>query len=291
MDDSSPLTPEPALLTNTAELGLEASPISPVIEPKPEAAFSPTAQVAAAPQVVGPSRQTLVIALVAVFFFAAGLLVGGLLLGGSNGVDTQELAELVRSVVADEVSKVAGGDSGSNTALINNISDDPSFGPEDAPITIVEFSDFYCPFCGRFSDQTLPQIRTTYGDKVKFVYRDMPIIGGQISVEAAVAANCANAQGKFWEFHDIIYANNDARERAAFIAFAGELSLDTTAFEVCLDDPAQVDEVRLDLLDGQGLGISGTPAFYINGRFVSGAQPFETFALVIDAELRKLGLE
>jgi len=277
--------PAPSLSENDVQPG-EFIPTADPIALELPIQFAPAAPI---PQMAGPSRQALIIALVAVFFFAAGMLVGGLLLGGSS-VDTKELAAMMRSVVADEVSKVAGS-GGSNTALINNISDDPWFGPEDAPITIVEFSDFYCPFCGRFSDQTLPQIRTTYGDKVKFVYRDMPIIGMQISVEAAVAANCANAQGKFWEFHDIIYANNDARERTAFIAFAGELSLDTTAFEVCLDDPAQVDEVRLDLLDGQGLGISGTPAFYINGRFVSGAQPFETFALVIDAELRKLGLE
>lgn len=237
----------------------------------------------------GPSRQSLVIALVAVCFFAAGLIAGGLLFG-NQGVNQQELASLVRSVVAEEVSKIAADGSGEAT-LINNIADDPSFGADDAVITIVEFSDFYCSFCGRFATQTLPQLQANYGDKIKFVYRDMPIIGGQISVEAAVAANCANEQGKFWEFHNLLFANQGARDATARLAFAGELGMDTAAFETCINDQNNVNEVTLDLLDGQGLGISGTPAFYINGRFVSGAQPYETFQLLIDTELAKLGVE
>jgi protein-disulfide isomerase len=235
----------------------------------------------------GPSRQSLIIALVAVFFFAAGLIAGGVLFGG-GGINQQELAALVRSVVAEEVAKVGGDGS---AALINNISDDPSFGADDSVITIIEFSDFYCSFCGRFATQTLPQIQAAYGDKIKFVYRDMPIIGGQASVEAATAANCANEQGKFWEYHNILFANPNARDITARVAFAGELGLDVAAFETCINDPAKVDEIRLDLLDGQALGIGGTPAFYINGRFISGAQPFETFQLLIDTELAKLGVE
>lgn len=239
-------------------------------------------------EATGPSRQTLVLALVAVFFFAAGLIAGGVLFGGES-VNPQELAALVRSAVSEEVAKVAGD--GGKSQLINNISDDPSFGEDDAVITIVEFSDFYCGFCGRFATQTLPQLQANYGDKIKFVYRDMPIIGGQASVEAAVAANCANDQGKFWEFHNLLFANQAARDATTFIAFAGELGMDTTAFETCINDAAKIDEIRLDLIDGQELGITGTPAFYINGRFLSGAQPYETFQLLIDTELAKLDVE
>lgn len=237
----------------------------------------------AAPELAGPSRQTLTTALVGAVCLIIGLVAGGLLFGGAT--DPQALASVVRSVVADELARNSSGGP-SNVELVD---DDPFFGAEDAPITIVEFSDFYCSFCGRFADQTLPRLREEYGDRIRFVYRDMPIIGGQVSVQAAIAANCAENQGKFWEFHDALFANNGARDRAAFVSFASEMGMDTAAFETCLDDRAMADEVTLDLLDGQALGITGTPAFYINGRFVSGAQPFETFSLLIDAELNKLG--
>jgi protein-disulfide isomerase len=236
-----------------------------------------------------PSRSALIIALVAVVAFAAGLIAGGVLFGGNGGMTQQEMASLVRSIVAEEVAKVGGGDS--TSSLINNVSDDPAFGSDDAVITIVEFSDFYCSFCGRFANQTLPQLQANYGDKIRFVYRDMPIIGGQASVDAAIAASCANQQGKFWDYHNLLFSNPNARDITARVAFAGELGMDVAAFEACLNDPAQLDEVRLDLLDGQALGITGTPAFYINGRFLSGAQPYETFKLLIDTELAKLGGE
>lgn len=238
--------------------------------------------------VTGPSRSALIVALVAVVAFAAGLIAGGVLFGGQSGLNQQEMAALVRSIVAEEVAKV-GGDS--SASLINNVSDDPAFGPDDAVITIVEFSDFYCSFCGRFANQTLPQLQANYGDKIRFVYRDMPIIGGQASVDAAIAASCANQQGKFWDYHNLLFSNPEARDITARVAFAGELGMDVAAFETCINDPAQLDEVRLDLLDGQALGITGTPAFYINGRFLSGAQPYDTFKLLIDTELAKLGVE
>lgn len=259
-----------------AEETLNAAPVAVTAPVQPTPAE-------AAPELAGPSRQTLTTALVGAVCLIIGLVAGGLLFGG--GTDPQALSSIIRSVVADELARSGSGGGPSNVELAD---DDPFFGSEDAAITIVEFSDFYCSFCGRFADQTLPRLREEYGDRIRFVYRDMPIIGGQASVQAAIAANCAENQGKFWEFHDALFANNGARDRAAFVSFASEMGMDTAAFETCLDDRAMADEVTLDLLDGQALGITGTPAFYINGRFVSGAQPFETFALLIDAELNKL---
>ncbi|MCU0476371.1 MAG: DsbA family protein [Anaerolineae bacterium] len=233
-----------------------------------------------------PARPSGLTALVVVVAFVLGVFAGRVLFAPASA-SPEDLAALVRGVVAEEIAKLDSGAS-ETAALVDN---DPFFGAEDAPVTIVEFSDFYCGFCGRFATQTLPQLQEVYGDKVRFVYRDMPIIGGQASLDAAIAANCAHEQGQFWEFHNLIFENNAARDRAAFVGFATELGLDVAAYETCLDDPAQRNEVTLDLLDGQGLGITGTPAFYINGRFVSGAQPFETFALLIDTELAKLGVE
>lgn len=247
----------------------------------PIASTPPAAETIPAAAAVRPATSTVVFALAA---FVIGLLVGGLLF--NTGVSSEQLETVVRSVVAEEIAKMQ-----SNPQMANLADNDPFFGPEDAPITIVEFSDFYCTFCTRFATQTLPRLQEAYGDKIKFVYRDMPIIGGQISLQAAVAANCAHDQGKFWDFHNLLFNNNQARDTTAFIGFADELGLDTDTFQACLSDQAKVNEVTLDLLDGQALGISGTPAFYINGRFVSGAQPFETFALLIDTELARLGLE
>lgn len=233
---------------------------------------------------IGPSRSTLTIVLVGAVCLIVGLLVDDFMSNGET--DQQELASLVRSLVADELTR--RGFSDSNNELVD---DDPFFGPEDAPITIVEFSDFYCSVCGRFAEQTLPRLREAYGDRIRFVYRDMPIIGGQESIQAAIAANCAENQGKFWQFHNTLFAHYDARDRAAFVSFASEMGMDTAVFETCLDDQAMADEITLDLVDGYSLGITGTPAFYINGRFVSGAQPFETFSLLIDRELEALGIE
>lgn len=243
---------------------------------------SPTTETISSPSTTRPATGSIVIALIA---FMLGVLVGGLLF--NTGVSSEQLEAVVRAVVSEEVAKIQNG----SPQMANLADNDPFFGPEDAPVTIVEFSDFYCSFCTRFATQTLPRLQEAYGDKIRFVYRDMPIIGGQISLQAAVAASCAHDQGKFWDFHNLLFNNNQARDTTAFIGFADELGLDTTAFESCLSDQAKVNEVTLDLLDGQALGITGTPAFYINGRFVSGAQPFETFALLIDTELARLGVE
>lgn len=238
----------------------------------------------AAPQqtAAAPMTQTIIVGLI---FLVIGFISGGLVFGRS--IDTVQLERSIRTIVAEEVANISTSGGSATADLTDN---DPAFGPEDAKVTIVEFSDFYCSFCGRFANETLPRLRETYGDHIRFVYRDMPIIGGQISVQAAIAGNCAFAQDKFWDFHNIVFQNTDARSREAFISFADELGLDTEAFTTCLDDRTMSEEVTLDYIDGQSLGISGTPAFFINGRQISGAQPFDTFALVIDSELRKAGI-
>lgn len=263
-----------------------APSISPIMADFPlnvDTTQAPSASAAGTSRPQGGAVQT---AIVAAVFLIIGLM-GGAIVFGNRGPSTAELETLVRSLVAEEVARVGGGDSSASASLVDN---DPSFGPEDAPITIVEFSDFYCGFCTRFATETLPLLQEQYGEQIRFVYRDLPIIGGQVSFDAAIAGNCAYDQGKFWEFHNLIFANNGARDRDTFIAFSGELGMDPEAFAVCLDDTAKQEEVTLDYLDGQALGIQGTPAFFINGRSVSGAQPFNTFALVIDAELKKKGL-
>jgi protein-disulfide isomerase len=239
------------------------------------------------PELFHPNASTIRIVIVAALFVVVGFITGAIIFS-NRSLSAEQIEAMIRSIIEEQRAVSSG--SGGQLDSVALIDDDPSFGPADAPVTIVEFSDYNCPFCTRFALDTLPQLRQRYGSLIRFVYRDLPIIGGQNSIDAAVAGNCAHIQGKFWEFHDLLFANSEARERETYVAFADELGMDTGAFTICLDDKAQLDEVTLDYLDGQGLGIDGTPAFFINGKTVRGAQPFDTFALVIDKELEKLGV-
>jgi len=159
----------------------------------------------------------------------------------------------------------------------------PVRGGEKATVTIVEFSDYECPFCKR-AEPTVQQVLKTYGDKVRFVYRHYPLEFHAKARPAAEAAECANAQGKFWEFHDKVFASADLSE-TKLKAIAGEIGLDQAKFDECLAKKGGKDAVDKDMADASSVGVTGTPAFFINGRMISGAQPFEKFKEIIDQEL------
>ncbi len=169
---------------------------------------------------------------------------------------------------------------------------DPSLGKDNAPVTVIEFSDFQCPFCSRFRDQTFDQIKTNYIDtgKIKFVYRDFPLSSIHPMAEnGAEAAECANEQGKFWEMHDVLFAKQDEWTTtgvSALKGYAKDLGLDTDKFNSCLDSNKYKDEIAKDFQDGVTAGVQGTPSFFINGKQLSGAQPFTAFQTAIDAELK-----
>ncbi len=156
-------------------------------------------------------------------------------------------------------------------------------GNAKAPVTIIEFSDYECPFCKR-AVSVVSQVLTTYGDKVRFVYRDYPLPMHQHARPAAEAAHCAQAQGKFWEYHDKLFASNDLSEDK-LKALASEVGLDQAKFEECLSTKPFTAAIDKDVADASDVGVNGTPAFFINGRLLSGAQPFEKFKEVIDDEL------
>lgn len=166
----------------------------------------------------------------------------------------------------------------------------PAKGPEAAPVTIVEFSDFECPFCARVNP-TLAQVQETYGDKVRIVFRQFPLNIHPNAPKAAEAALCAHDQGKFWEMHDLLFAEQRQLSVTELKAKAERLELDAGAFGQCLDSGKHTEQVQADLQDGQRAGVSGTPALFINGRLLSGAQPFEKFAEMIDFELELAGGE
>jgi len=181
------------------------------------------------------------------------------------------------------------------------LDDDPVKGNPDATVTIVEFSDFQCPFCKRFHETTLPLILENYVDtgKVKFVYRDFPIVGlhPNGAFPTALAAGCADEQGMFWQYHDKLFQTQKKWERLAtedvvneLKTFSVELGLDTNQFNNCLDSGKYLNEVNNDLQDGSSYGITGTPGFFIGNEEmgyikVSGAQPYSVFQNVLDQML------
>jgi protein-disulfide isomerase len=181
-----------------------------------------------------------------------------------------------------------------------SMDDDPIRGDQNAPITIVEFSDFQCPFCARFQIQTLPLILEQYVDtgKVKFVYRDFPIQNSHPNaMPAAVASECAHEQDKYWQYHDALFENqgvwNKVENTSAitiFKEFATKLDLNQDQFDSCLDSGKYIEEISNDLKDGKSYGVTGTPGFFIGNEEIgfvkiNGAQPFEAFKSIIDSQL------
>jgi protein-disulfide isomerase len=162
----------------------------------------------------------------------------------------------------------------------------PSKGSASAPIEMIEFSDFQCPFCLR-ADPTVQQVLSTYGDKIRFVYRHYPLPNHPAARPAAEAAACAAEQGKFWPYHDRLFANPSKLSDQDLKQNAAELGLNTAQFNSCVDTHKLKALVDADVKDGEEAGVNGTPAFYINGRMISGAQPFEVFKKIIDEELSR----
>jgi protein-disulfide isomerase len=160
----------------------------------------------------------------------------------------------------------------------------PSKGPATAPVTIVEFSDFECPFCVR-AEPTVKQILDTYGDKVRLVFKDFPLPIHPNAPKAAEAAHCAGAQNKYWEMHEKLFAAGGKLAVADLKAHAREVGIDGAKFDQCLDSGEKASVVEANRKAGEEVGVTGTPAFFVNGRPLSGAQPFDEFKKLIDKEL------
>lgn len=160
----------------------------------------------------------------------------------------------------------------------------PSKGPDNAKVTIVTFSDFECPFCSRVNP-ALEQVMEAYEGQVRIVFRDFPLAFHANAPKAAEAAHCAHEQGKFWDMHDKLFANQKALQPGQLKGYAGELGLDQAKFDQCLDSGKMAEVVKKNMEEGAEAGVQGTPAFFVNGTMLSGALPFEEFKKVIDQEL------
>lgn len=201
-----------------------------------------------------------------------------------------------KSVAGNNNQLAAAGNNQPSGPVDVSADDDPVLGNKNAKVTMIEFSDFQCPFCRKFMTDTLPQIKKEYIDtgKVKLVYRDYPLSFHPGAAPAAEGAECADDQGKFWEMHDAIF-NEQEKQGSGTIQFgvadvkkwAAQIGLDSAKFNQCLDSGKYKAEVEKDIADGTAAGVTGTPAIFINGRLVVGAQPFAAFKVVIDEELKK----
>ncbi len=160
----------------------------------------------------------------------------------------------------------------------------PWSGGKDASVTVVEFSDFQCPYC-RAAENTVKQIKGKYGDRIKFVYMDFPLSFHEHAMDAARAASCAGGQNKFWPYHDALFADQSKLAAADLKATAAKLGLDSKKFAECFDKGQPDATIKADMAQGQSLGVTGTPTFFINGREIVGAQSAEKLSEVIDDEL------
>ena len=165
--------------------------------------------------------------------------------------------------------------------------DDPVLGAAGAPVTLVEFSDFQCPFCARLVP-TLKRVKEEYGDRVRVVWKDFPLTSiHPQAFTAAAAGQCAREQGKFWELHDRLFGNQQALDPVSLKKYAADAGLEAAQFNACLDEAKYGERVQEQMGVGTRLGVASTPAVFINGRLVTGAQPYEVFSAIIDEELER----
>lgn len=217
------------------------------------------------------------------------------------GAAVPQLSPQARQAAMGQVPQPALGQAvtGLNAAEVKiNIAGAPSLGRADAPVTIIEFSDFECPFCQRFKQSTLPEIKRNYIDtgKVRYVFLDFPLEQMHAKArKAAEAAHCAGEQGKFWEMHGILFENTTNLDQSQYPEYAKRLNLNVTAFETCLRTGTQSAKVNRGLASGRSVGIGATPSFIVTktdggdtvggGLIIRGAQPFERYRQALDEAL------
>jgi protein-disulfide isomerase len=221
-----------------------------------------------------------------VLFAIAGVL-AGIVIGFVAGRATEDPT----TVAAAPATPVPGAAATTPAAPPTNVKVDvegrPSRGPKDAKVTMVEFTDYQCPFCKRYFDETYEDLLKTYDGKIRYVVRNFPITSSHPqAAKAAEAAECAHDQDKFWEYHDRLFAQQERLDVESLKRLASDLGLDRGAFDTCLDGGEKTKLVEKDLEEGRRYGVRGTPTFFINGDFVAGAKPLIEFRSLIEPKLR-----
>jgi protein-disulfide isomerase len=248
--------------------------------------FSPSAQSESNPSETAAStavkRSPLALALIPLAFIV-GVLAGYLYWGWGPGA-TPAIAKAVRATLAAQASDANQAQQIKRYDV--PIDDDPVLGPEDAAITIIEFSDYECPFCRKWHLETFERLMETYPGQIRFVFRDFPLTSlHPNAAPAAEAANCAGEQSRYWEFNEALFSGRYPLSAQAYTQYASELGLKMNDFEECVNSRRYQEEVIADLEWAVDLGVRSTPTFFINGLPLVGAQPYEVFKQVIDKEL------
>jgi len=205
-------------------------------------------------------------------------------LGDIHSAMTEMAENAKASARAPAPTRARGGGPDPNRKYDVTVGRAPVRGPENAKVTIVEFSDFQCPFCAKVGP-TLKRIEEEYGDQVRIAFKHLPLNFHPHAVPASKAALAAAKQGKFWEMHDLIFANQKALGPDRYLAWAGELNLDVDQFEKDMTSEDVERWIDSDKREAARLGVTGTPGFFVNGYFLSGAKPFEAFKAAIDKQL------
>lgn len=233
-------------------------------------------------------RTTLLWLLFVVLAFGSGLGVGYMIWGQSRPQAAVPQPTLAAQPAAQSTSTpvmVLGGSPTPQQRYSIPVGNLPAFGPANAPITIIEFSDFECPYCHKWFAETWQQLVKAYPNQIRLYYRDFPLISiHPNAVPAAIAARCASDQNQFWAFHDKLYSNT-TYGNSTYEAYAAAVGIDVTKFKACVAAKTYEKDVNADLEFGSNLGIRGTPTFFINGIPLVGAQPFSAFQKIIDQEL------
>jgi protein-disulfide isomerase len=230
--------------------------------------------------------------LIASLILGASVVAASLLIQSSLDRGTAELSKVLvaineaRPAAPAAPSPARAGRPDPNKHYAVNTKGSPRRGPEKAKIEVVEFSDFQCPFCNRVNP-TLDQIEKEYGDEVAIVFKHLPLAMHSKAPAAHAASEAAHRQGKFWEMHDLIFANQRELTQQKYEEYAQQLGLDVDRFRKDSASRAVKKKVDSDAAEAARLGVTGTPGFFVNGRFLSGAKPFESFKQVIDEELKK----
>jgi protein-disulfide isomerase len=229
-------------------------------------------------------------AVMTVLAFAVGLLLGYVVWGYQpNGNQAQTAQVVVQTAgpteAAAQPSEAAATDEPKFVRYDIPIDGFPTLGPADAPITIVEFSDYQCPFCRRWHQEVYEQLLNTYPGKIRVVYRNLPLTSIHPDAQAAAeAAMCAGEQDSYWPYHDKLFSS-ESLDTQTFIQYAQDLSLNVDQFKSCITDQKYKDAIQTDSDFAINMGIRSTPTFFINGLALVGAQPLDVFKQVIDKEL------
>ncbi len=170
-------------------------------------------------------------------------------------------------------------------AMAVSAGNSPSIGPKNAPVTIIEFGDYQCPYCKLWHDEVFDQLMANYPGKIRFVYRDFPLQGHPEALPAAEAADCAGEQNAYWNYHDALFGQQYGLGHDAYVQYATDLKLNVNAFTTCIDSHRNLAEVKDNLNYAIRMGVQSTPSFYINGIPLIGAQPYETFQQAIEQAL------